>query len=138
MDLEIQHRCSTHWLDELLTVGRSSAGKVSLCQSNAPFKAQLETSAPIIADCMSVIHCVRPQVGMVTKPSTEQTQDFSIHNEDFPALPGPNYKDATLTNNEESKAVSEGQRRRARGACRPAGYQELLTRRGFFSLPRRT
>lgn len=44
---------------------------------------------------------------MVTKPSTEQTQDFSIHNEDFPALPGPNYKDTTLTNNnEESKAVS--------------------------------
>lgn len=42
---------------------------------------------------------------MVTKPSTEQTQDFSIHNEDFPALPGPNYKDTTLTNNEESKAV---------------------------------
>uniref|UniRef100_A0A3P9IN44 CCR4-NOT transcription complex subunit 2 n=1 Tax=Oryzias latipes TaxID=8090 RepID=A0A3P9IN44_ORYLA len=30
-----------------------------------------------------------PYVGMVTKPSTEQTQDFSIHNEDFPALPGP-------------------------------------------------
>uniref|UniRef100_A0A3Q2QGW8 CCR4-NOT transcription complex subunit 2 n=1 Tax=Fundulus heteroclitus TaxID=8078 RepID=A0A3Q2QGW8_FUNHE len=42
-------------------------------------------------------------VGMVTKPSTEQTQDFSIHNEDFPALPGPNYKDPTL-NNDDSKA----------------------------------
>lgn len=42
---------------------------------------------------------------MVTKPSTEQTQDFSIHNEDFPALPGPNYKDAAL-NNDESKTVS--------------------------------
>lgn len=42
---------------------------------------------------------------MVTKPSTEQTQDFSIHNEDFPALPGPNYKDAKL-NNDESKTVS--------------------------------
>ncbi|XP_015237774.1 CCR4-NOT transcription complex subunit 2 isoform X2 [Cyprinodon tularosa] len=41
-------------------------------------------------------------VGMVTKPSTEQTQDFSIHNEDFPALPGPNYKDPTL-NNDDSK-----------------------------------
>nr|XP_061812611.1 CCR4-NOT transcription complex subunit 2 isoform X4 [Nerophis lumbriciformis] len=38
-----------------------------------------------------------PYVGMVTKPSTEQTQDFSIHNEDFPALPGPNYKDPSLT-----------------------------------------
>uniref|UniRef100_A0A8C9X518 CCR4-NOT transcription complex, subunit 2 n=1 Tax=Sander lucioperca TaxID=283035 RepID=A0A8C9X518_SANLU len=43
-----------------------------------------------------------PYVGMVTKPSTEQTQDFSIHNEDFPALPGPNYKDPTL-NNDDSK-----------------------------------
>uniref|UniRef100_A0A674PQX2 CCR4-NOT transcription complex subunit 2 n=1 Tax=Takifugu rubripes TaxID=31033 RepID=A0A674PQX2_TAKRU len=43
-----------------------------------------------------------PSVGMVTKPSAEQTQDFSIHNEDFPALPGPNYKDTTL-NNDESK-----------------------------------
>lgn len=42
---------------------------------------------------------------MVTKPSTEQTQDFSIHNEDFPALPGPNYKDPSL-NNDDSKTVS--------------------------------
>ncbi|XP_077357130.1 CCR4-NOT transcription complex subunit 2-like [Festucalex cinctus] len=33
-----------------------------------------------------------PYVGMVTKPSNEQSQDFSIHNEDFPALPGPNYQ----------------------------------------------
>ncbi|KAM9771901.1 CCR4-NOT transcription complex subunit 2-like isoform 2-T2 [Syngnathus typhle] len=33
-----------------------------------------------------------PYVGMVTKPSGEQSQDFSIHNEDFPALPGPNYQ----------------------------------------------
>ena len=46
-------------------------------------------------------------VGMVTKPSSEQSQDFSIHNEDFPALPGPNYqtKDPTSTN-EDSKTVS--------------------------------
>uniref|UniRef100_A0A7N6BLM3 NOT2/NOT3/NOT5 C-terminal domain-containing protein n=1 Tax=Anabas testudineus TaxID=64144 RepID=A0A7N6BLM3_ANATE len=45
-----------------------------------------------------------PYVGMVTKPSSEQSQDFSIHNEDFPALPGPNYqtKDPTSTN-EDSK-----------------------------------
>ena len=42
---------------------------------------------------------------MVTKPSTEQTQDFSIHNEDFPALPGPNYKDPTLSN-DDNKTVS--------------------------------
>lgn len=46
-------------------------------------------------------------VGMVTKPSSEQSQDFSIHNEDFPALPGPNYqtKDPTSTN-EDSKTVT--------------------------------
>ncbi|XP_062245417.1 CCR4-NOT transcription complex subunit 2 isoform X1 [Platichthys flesus] len=43
-----------------------------------------------------------PYVGMVTKPTTESTQDFSIHNEDFPALPGPNYKDPTL-NSDDSK-----------------------------------
>ncbi|TMS01586.1 CCR4-NOT transcription complex subunit 2-like isoform X3 [Larimichthys crocea] len=45
-----------------------------------------------------------PYVGMVTKPSSEQSQDFSIHNEDFPALPGPNYqsKDPTSTS-EDSK-----------------------------------
>lgn len=53
-----------------------------------------------------VLRC--PSVGMVTKPSAEQTQDFSIHNEDFPALPGPNYKDTTL-NNDESKTVSASQ-----------------------------
>ncbi|XP_038873226.1 CCR4-NOT transcription complex subunit 2-like isoform X6 [Salvelinus namaycush] len=41
-----------------------------------------------------------PYVGMVTKPSNEPTQDFSIHNEDFPALPGPNYKDSTLSNDD--------------------------------------
>ncbi|KAF3859726.1 hypothetical protein F7725_022125 [Dissostichus mawsoni] len=43
-------------------------------------------------------------VGMVTKPSNEQSQDFSIHNEDFPALPGPNYqsKDPSSTS-EDSK-----------------------------------
>ena len=43
---------------------------------------------------------------MVTKPSSEQSQDFSIHNEDFPALPGPNYqtKDPT-SHNEDSKTV---------------------------------
>lgn len=45
-------------------------------------------------------------VGMVTKPSNEQSQDFSIHNEDFPALPGPNYKDPTLTS-DDSKSVSD-------------------------------
>uniref|UniRef100_A0A3B3QL23 CCR4-NOT transcription complex subunit 2 n=1 Tax=Paramormyrops kingsleyae TaxID=1676925 RepID=A0A3B3QL23_9TELE len=44
-----------------------------------------------------------PYVGMVTKPSNEQSQDFSIHNEDFPALPGPNYKDPT-SNNDDSKS----------------------------------
>lgn len=46
-------------------------------------------------------------VGMVTKPSSEQSQDFSIHNEDFPALPGPNYqtKDPT-SSTEDAKTVT--------------------------------
>ncbi|KAM8861403.1 CCR4-NOT transcription complex subunit 2 isoform 2-T2 [Synchiropus picturatus] len=44
-----------------------------------------------------------PYVGMVTKPSNEQTQDFSIHNEDFPALPGPNYKDTSLNSDDNNK-----------------------------------
>uniref|UniRef100_A0A3B4A4K9 CCR4-NOT transcription complex subunit 2 n=1 Tax=Periophthalmus magnuspinnatus TaxID=409849 RepID=A0A3B4A4K9_9GOBI len=47
----------------------------------------------------------RAPYGMVTKPSTDQTQDFSIHNEDFPALPGPNYKDPTL-NNDDNKNLN--------------------------------
>ncbi|XP_060745673.1 CCR4-NOT transcription complex subunit 2-like isoform X2 [Tachysurus vachellii] len=38
-----------------------------------------------------------PYVGMITKPTHEQSQDFSIHNEDFPALPGHNYKDPTCS-----------------------------------------
>nr|XP_040025944.1 CCR4-NOT transcription complex subunit 2-like isoform X2 [Gasterosteus aculeatus aculeatus] len=45
-----------------------------------------------------------PYVGMVTKPSSEQSQDFSIHNEDFPALPGPNYQSKDTTSaSEDSK-----------------------------------
>lgn len=71
---------------------------------------------------------------MVTKPSTEQTQDFSIHNEDFPALPGPNYKDTTLTNNEESKAVSVSHCRvlsvRVSGEVSPSG--KVLTQWDLF------
>ncbi|KAF7702038.1 CCR4-NOT transcription complex subunit 2 isoform X2 [Silurus meridionalis] len=47
-----------------------------------------------------------PYVGMVTKPSTEQSQDFSIHNEDFPALPGPNYKDPTLSADESKSNLN--------------------------------
>lgn len=44
-----------------------------------------------------------PYVGMVTKPANEQSQDFSIHNEDFPALPGSSYKDPT-SSNDDSKS----------------------------------
>uniref|UniRef100_H3AE57 CCR4-NOT transcription complex subunit 2 n=2 Tax=Latimeria chalumnae TaxID=7897 RepID=H3AE57_LATCH len=44
-----------------------------------------------------------PYVGMVTKPASEQSQDFSIHNEDFPALPGSSYKDPT-SSNDDSKS----------------------------------
>src|SRR4029434_11310252 len=53
----------------------------------------LKTQALYFACVSSVV----PSVGMVTKPSNEQSQDFSIHNEDFPALPVPNYKDPTPT-----------------------------------------
>uniref|UniRef100_A0A3B5Q4N2 CCR4-NOT transcription complex subunit 2 n=2 Tax=Xiphophorus TaxID=8082 RepID=A0A3B5Q4N2_XIPMA len=44
-----------------------------------------------------------PYVGMVTKPSSEQSQDFSIHNEDFPALPGPNYQTKDPSSNSDDK-----------------------------------
>jgi len=43
---------------------------------------------------------------MVTKPASEQSQDFSIHNEDFPALPGSSYKDPT-SSNDDNKSVSK-------------------------------
>uniref|UniRef100_A0A4W3JWR6 CCR4-NOT transcription complex subunit 2 n=1 Tax=Callorhinchus milii TaxID=7868 RepID=A0A4W3JWR6_CALMI len=46
---------------------------------------------------------LQKSVGMVTKPTNEQSQDFSIHNEDFPALPGSSYKDPT-SSNEDSKS----------------------------------
>ncbi|XP_054878044.1 CCR4-NOT transcription complex subunit 2-like isoform X3 [Poeciliopsis prolifica] len=42
-------------------------------------------------------------LGMVTKPSSEQSQDFSIHNEDFPALPGPNYQTKDPNSNSDDK-----------------------------------
>ncbi|KAG2459926.1 CNOT2 protein, partial [Polypterus senegalus] len=47
-----------------------------------------------------------PYVGMVTKPASEQSQDFSIHNEDFPALPGSNYKDPTSSNDDSKSSLS--------------------------------
>ncbi|XP_077956957.1 CCR4-NOT transcription complex subunit 2 isoform X1 [Gasterosteus aculeatus] len=54
-----------------------------------------------------------PYVGMVTKPSSEQSQDFSIHNEDFPALPGPNYQSKDTT------SASEDSKTRAHVLTRP-------------------
>lgn len=53
-------------------------------------------------DSLDYFHYI---VGMVTKPANEQSQDFSIHNEDFPALPGSSYKDPT-SSNDDSKSVS--------------------------------
>lgn len=47
-----------------------------------------------------------PYVGMVTKPASEQSQDFSIHNEDFPALPGSSYKDPTSSNDDSKSSLS--------------------------------
>ncbi|KAL0968098.1 hypothetical protein UPYG_G00262380 [Umbra pygmaea] len=63
----------------------------------APLLNPLAGRAPYEA---SSLHLMTSSVGMVTKPSNEPTQDFSIHNEDFPALPGPNYKDPTLSNDD--------------------------------------
>ncbi|KAF7238036.1 CCR4-NOT transcription complex subunit 2 [Varanus komodoensis] len=48
-----------------------------------------------------------PYVGMVTKPASEQSQDFSIHNEDFPALPGSNYKDPTSSNDDSKSSKTQ-------------------------------
>ncbi|XP_073476153.1 CCR4-NOT transcription complex subunit 2 isoform X3 [Aquarana catesbeiana] len=47
-----------------------------------------------------------PYVGMVTKPANEQSQDFSIHNEDFPALPGSSYKDPTSSNDDNKSNLN--------------------------------
>lgn len=58
---------------------------------------------------LTPLFLVSSPVGMVTKPSSEQSQDFSIHNEDFPALPGPNYqiKDpSSSSSTSEDKTVS--------------------------------
>uniref|UniRef100_A0A3B3VAI9 CCR4-NOT transcription complex subunit 2 n=1 Tax=Poecilia latipinna TaxID=48699 RepID=A0A3B3VAI9_9TELE len=49
-----------------------------------------------------------PYVGMVTKPSSEQSQDFSIHNEDFPALPGPNYQTKDPSSDDKTNLNSSG------------------------------
>uniref|UniRef100_A0A9J8BHG3 CCR4-NOT transcription complex subunit 2 n=2 Tax=Cyprinus carpio TaxID=7962 RepID=A0A9J8BHG3_CYPCA len=54
----------------------------------------------------SSFYTVALLIGMVTKPSNEQSQDFSIHNEDFPALPGPNYKDPTLSTDESKSSLN--------------------------------
>uniref|UniRef100_A0A665USK4 CCR4-NOT transcription complex subunit 2 n=1 Tax=Echeneis naucrates TaxID=173247 RepID=A0A665USK4_ECHNA len=69
--------------------GRAPYGNFLCSMSKLPLKTHLQVHR-------------NNNFGMVTKPSSEQTQDFSIHNEDFPALPGPNYKDPTL-NNDDSK-----------------------------------
>ncbi|XP_037099042.1 CCR4-NOT transcription complex subunit 2-like isoform X4 [Syngnathus acus] len=70
-----------------------------------------------------------PYVGMVTKPSGEQSQDFSIHNEDFPALPGPNYQtkdpgDDGKTNLGSSATTSTRKEYRCCPTVRHAGAPE--------------
>uniref|UniRef100_A0A8C4NGX8 CCR4-NOT transcription complex subunit 2 n=1 Tax=Eptatretus burgeri TaxID=7764 RepID=A0A8C4NGX8_EPTBU len=51
-----------------------------------------------------------PYVGMVTKVNTEQPQDFSIHNEDFPALPGAKEgsEENKLSNQSSNTTSNEG------------------------------
>ncbi|KAK5877088.1 hypothetical protein CesoFtcFv8_026371 [Champsocephalus esox] len=68
-----------------------------------PLLNPLAGRAPYVVASLTTLSSMFP-VGMVTKPSNEQSQDFSIHNEDFPALPGPNYqsKDPSSTS-EDSK-----------------------------------
>ncbi|KAG7218585.1 hypothetical protein INR49_019401 [Caranx melampygus] len=56
-----------------------------------PLLNPLAGRAPYVSRLLTALSSMSP-VGMVTKPSSEQSQDFSIHNEDFPALPGPNYQ----------------------------------------------
>uniref|UniRef100_A0A8C9U6P9 CCR4-NOT transcription complex subunit 2 n=1 Tax=Scleropages formosus TaxID=113540 RepID=A0A8C9U6P9_SCLFO len=68
-----------------------------------PLLNPLAGRAPLSCGIFNTIITFHLPVGMVTKPSNEQSQDFSIHNEDFPALPGPNYKDPT-SNNDDSKS----------------------------------
>ncbi|XP_032813839.2 CCR4-NOT transcription complex subunit 2 [Petromyzon marinus] len=47
-----------------------------------------------------------PYVGMVTKPASEQPQDFSIHNEDFPALPGVNLNKEPTAAPDDNKTLT--------------------------------
>uniref|UniRef100_A0A672FHD5 CCR4-NOT transcription complex subunit 2 n=1 Tax=Salarias fasciatus TaxID=181472 RepID=A0A672FHD5_SALFA len=73
-----------------------------------PLLNPLAGRAPYDRVWMSDLPGCFPPVGMVTKPSSEQSQDFSIHNEDFPALPGPNYqtKDPTSTIDDSKTSVT--------------------------------
>uniref|UniRef100_A0A8D3CSD5 CCR4-NOT transcription complex subunit 2 n=1 Tax=Scophthalmus maximus TaxID=52904 RepID=A0A8D3CSD5_SCOMX len=59
-----------------------------------------------------------PYVGMVTKPSSEQSQDFSIHNEDFPALPGPNYQ------TKDSSSATEDSKTNLNSSGKPASNSD--------------
>ena len=56
--------------------------------------ARLETIGGVSAPASSMVS--RPSYGVVSKPA-EPPPDFSIHNEDFPALPGSNtFKSGTV------------------------------------------
>uniref|UniRef100_A0A8D3CFV0 CCR4-NOT transcription complex subunit 2 n=1 Tax=Scophthalmus maximus TaxID=52904 RepID=A0A8D3CFV0_SCOMX len=57
-------------------------------------------------------------LGMVTKPSSEQSQDFSIHNEDFPALPGPNYQ------TKDSSSATEDSKTNLNSSGKPASNSD--------------
>ncbi|XP_043830749.1 CCR4-NOT transcription complex subunit 2-like [Dromiciops gliroides] len=50
-----------------------------------------------------------PHVRKVKKPASEQSQDISLHKEDFPALPGSSFKDPTESNEDsESNLYTPG------------------------------
>ncbi|CAB1346429.1 unnamed protein product, partial [Coregonus sp. 'balchen'] len=113
---------STHWLGGPLMVRHPNptplllplagtalyGGRERECVCACPGLCEKIKNVPLLLGCWdAVILIIVFQIGMVTKPSNEQSQDFSIHNEDFPALPGPNYKDTT-SNNDDSKTGVEG------------------------------
>ncbi|KAF6714479.1 CCR4-NOT transcription complex subunit 2 [Oryzias melastigma] len=72
----------------------------------APYGNPGFRSAQIHSDVFLTTSSDLLSVGMVTKPSSEQSQDFSIHNEDFPALPGPNYQTKDPTSSSEDNKTN--------------------------------
>ena len=68
--------------------------------------ARLESIGGVSAPPSSMVS--RPSYGVVSKPA-EPPPDFSIHNEDFPALPGSNtFKSGSVSNSFPHQCVFQG------------------------------